>query len=134
MDKQVRIQIPPERYVIPVVGVSTGLVLGILRGSRLESLRFLAENVHRAPTTVKGWYLYHKTKNYRMMFAGLKQGGKEALKLGTGGVVWVGFEEIATRGGLKKWQEICAGAGTSAVVAAICKGAFFFFPTRVSVR
>jgi len=65
--------------VLPVVCASVGMALGFYRGGRMASLRFLAENAHRAPKTVKGWYLYNKTKNYRMIFGGLKEGAKDAV-------------------------------------------------------
>jgi hypothetical protein len=65
--------------VLPVVCASVGMALGFYRGGRMASLRFLAENAHRAPKTFKGWYLYNKTKNYRMMYGGLKDGVKDAV-------------------------------------------------------
>ena len=65
--------------VLPVVCASAGMALGVYRGGRMASLRFLAENAHRAPKTVKGWYFYSKTKNYRMMYGGLKEGAKDAV-------------------------------------------------------
>ena len=65
--------------VLPVVCASAGMALGVYRGGRMARLRFLAENAHRAPKTVKGWYFYNKTKNYRMMYGGLKEGAKDAV-------------------------------------------------------
>lgn len=117
----IRLYIERDLYLIPTALTTTGFAFGILRGARQESLRFLAENAHRAPKTVKGWYLYQKTKNYRVMFAGLKQGGREGLKLGTGGLVWVGFEQASRRVGLGDWMEMTAGLGTAGVVSAICE-------------
>src|SRR5258708_475959 len=65
--------------VLPVVCASAGMALGVYRGGRMAGLRFLAENAHRAPETVKGWYFYNKTKNYRVVYGGLKEGGKDAV-------------------------------------------------------
>ena len=65
--------------VLPVVCASVGMALGFYRGGRMASLRFLAENAHRAPKTIKGWYLYNKTKNYRIMYGGLKGGAKDGV-------------------------------------------------------
>ena len=65
--------------VLPVVCASVGMALGFYRGGRMASLRFLAENAHRAPKTIKGWYLYNKTKNYRILYGGLKDGAKDAV-------------------------------------------------------
>lgn len=74
-----RLNVPTRVLVIPSLCITTGMALGMIRGSRTASLRFLAENAHRAPTTVRGWYFYNKTKNYQMMFEGLKEGSKEAV-------------------------------------------------------
>ncbi|TXT03840.1 hypothetical protein VHUM_04361 [Vanrija humicola] len=56
-------------------------------------LRFLAENAHRQPTTVQGWYFYTKTRNYRVFFAGLRGGSKYALGLGTAAALFVAVDE-----------------------------------------
>jgi hypothetical protein len=53
--------------------------VGMIRGGRTAGLRFLAENAHNPPKTLKGWYFYNKTKNYRMMWAGLREGAKGAV-------------------------------------------------------
>ena len=79
----IRIKIPERYYLLPGTAVIVGTTIGLFRGSRRESLRFLAENVHRPPTTVQGWYFYQKTKNYRVMLGGLKEAGTNAAKLGT---------------------------------------------------
>lgn len=117
----IRLYIPRELYMIPLATTNTGLVLGFLRGSRQASLRYLAENAHRAPKTVEEWYFYHKTKNYRVLLGGLKQSGKDGLRLGATGVVWVGIEQATTRVGLQDYKEICAGVGLAGAVAAVCK-------------
>ncbi|KAK7203930.1 hypothetical protein BZA70DRAFT_291012 [Myxozyma melibiosi] len=46
--------------------------LGAYRGANLSGLQFLAENSHRLPGNVQGWYFYHKRKNYVMMFNAMK--------------------------------------------------------------
>ena len=48
----------------------------------MTALRFRAENAHRLPTSTKGWYLYHKSKNYHVLLGGLKEGLKMGGKLG----------------------------------------------------
>lgn len=63
-----------------------GGVLGGYQGSQMASLRFRAENSHRFPTTTIGWYLYHKSKNYKCMLAAIKGG----LKLGPRLAGWAG--------------------------------------------
>ncbi|KAJ5037313.1 uncharacterized protein L3040_007489 [Drepanopeziza brunnea f. sp. 'multigermtubi'] len=56
------------------ISFAAGLVLGISHGSQMAGYRFRAENAHRLPTTPTGWYLYHKSKNYNMALAGVKEG------------------------------------------------------------
>ncbi|EIW82259.1 hypothetical protein CONPUDRAFT_34342, partial [Coniophora puteana RWD-64-598 SS2] len=79
-------------FILPMSAAGVGSLIGAVRGSRLAGLRFLAENAHRPPTTIRGWYLYNKTKNYRRMAAALKTGGVDALRLGLIGLVWVVIE------------------------------------------
>lgn len=83
-----RLSLPtPLRFTYGVLGgFATGLSLGIFHGSQTSGLRFRAENAHRLPTTQKGWYLYHKSKNYNMMLGGLKAGFKLGPKLS----LWAG--------------------------------------------
>jgi hypothetical protein len=61
-----------------------GMALGLSHGSQTAGLRFRAENAHRLPQTPTGWYLYHKSKNYRMALGGVKEG----LKMGPKISVW----------------------------------------------
>ncbi|KAL9579547.1 MAG: hypothetical protein Q9212_005047 [Teloschistes hypoglaucus] len=44
----------------------------------MAALRFRAENSHRIPTTTRGWYFYHKSKHYYVMYAAMTEG----LKMG----------------------------------------------------
>lgn len=62
-------------------GFATGSFLGLTHGSKTAGLRFRAENAHRLPTTQKGWYLYHKSKNYHIMLGGIADGLKLGPKL-----------------------------------------------------
>lgn len=58
-----------------------GGVLAGYQGSKKASLRFRAENSHRFPTTTIGWYLYHKSKNYKCMLGAIKEGIKGGSRL-----------------------------------------------------
>lgn len=110
-------------FVLPVSAAILGTLIGVVRGSRRASLRFLAENAHRPPRTVQGWYFYNKTKNYRRMAAGLQEGGVNAIKLGVAALVWVGVEDGLERCG-QPWaeaREMGAGVGTASIFAAVCK-------------
>jgi len=117
----VHLTIPREYFTLPMAMVVGGSFIGMFRGGRQESWRFLAENAHRPPTTVQGWYFYNKTKNYRVMLAGLKGGGVDGLRLGLTGLGWVAFEELMRRIGLDDIREIAAGTGTGALFALLCK-------------
>ncbi|KAI6117642.1 hypothetical protein EV401DRAFT_1968440 [Pisolithus croceorrhizus] len=110
-------------FILPVSAAAVGTVVGAVRGSRMAALRFLAENAHRPPTTIRGWYLYNKTKNYRRMAAGLKHGGADALRLGVTTLVWVGIEDGLERCGYP-WteaKEFGAGVGTALVFSSVCE-------------
>ncbi|KAH7887954.1 hypothetical protein F5I97DRAFT_1864450 [Phlebopus sp. FC_14] len=108
-------------FVLPASAALMGTLIGAVRGSRMASLRFLAENAHRPPTTIRGWYLYNKTKNYRRMAAGLKAGGRDAARLGITALVWVGIEDGLERCG-PPWdqtRELGAGVGTASVFSSV---------------
>ena len=97
--------------------------IGAVRGSRKEGLRFLAENAHRAPTTLKGWYFYKKTKNYRMILGGLREGGRQGMKLGATALGWVTIEESIRRfgHGFEETAEVGAGVGSGALFGLVCE-------------
>ncbi|GAA5895969.1 hypothetical protein JCM5296_003157 [Sporobolomyces johnsonii] len=75
-----------DTLIVPVSGFVFGFTSGLVSSSKLASKQFLAENAHRLPTTVQGWYFYKKTKNYRVLFAGLKGGFRTGSRLG----LWTG--------------------------------------------
>jgi hypothetical protein len=130
--RAIHLTIPPRLYQVPLIGLSLGCAIGIMRGGRAASLRFLAENAHRPPTTVQGWYFYKKTKNYKVMLGGLKGAAKEGGRLGAISLLFVGIEEGMERLGVP-WNglsEIAAGTGTAGVFAAICKLVKYFYLNR----
>lgn len=99
----------------------------MFRGGRREGLRYLAENAHRAPTTLQGWYFYNKTKNYRVMLGALKGAGSDGMRLGLTAVGWVAFEQLLGRVGLDDVREVGAGMATAVIFSAVCMSAGFFF-------
>ena len=117
----IRIDIPRRYYLLPGAAVLTGITIGLFRGSRASSLRFLAENAHRTPKTVRGWYLYNKSKNYRVLLGGLKGAGADATKLGLTAAGWVALEEGCTHLGLDDVREVAAGLGTGMLFGAVCE-------------
>lgn len=70
-----RLHLPPKDrlYVVATVGGTIGAAQGLYEGIKTSSLRYLAENAHRLPKTVGGWYFYHKKKNYVMIFRGCRE-------------------------------------------------------------
>ncbi|WFD19406.1 hypothetical protein MCAP1_001636 [Malassezia caprae] len=82
----------PEPLVVPFStllvssAMTLGFVSGFANGARHTALVFLAENAHRRPETVQGWYFYNKTKYYRMILGGFRRGGQTGLQLAG----WVG--------------------------------------------
>lgn len=117
----IRLIIPREYYLLPGFMATVGATIGLFRGTQTASLQFLAENAHRAPTTLQGWYFYNKTKNYRMILGGLRQGGADGLRMGLTGLGWVAFEEGMRRTGLDEVREIGAGIGTAGTFSAVCE-------------
>ena len=65
--------------------------------------------------------MYKKTKNYRMIFGGLKAGGWEGMKLGGVGLCWAGLEDGMERAGLGSVREVGAGVGTAGLFAGLCR-------------
>lgn len=129
----IHLRIPPRYLVLPFAGAMTGLSIGLIRGARTTSWRFLAENAHRPPTTVQGWYFYKKTKNYRMMLGGLQEAGRDSAKLGLTALGWVGAEDALSRAGLSDVSEIGAGLFTAGTFAAVCESNARAYHTLVDV-
>jgi len=115
----IHVDIPPRFYVLPGGAMCVGTAIGLVRGSRKAGLRFLAENAHRPPTTVQGWYFYNKTKNYKMILGGLRKAGTDAGKLGFTALAWVTFEEGLHHVGQDDLGEIGAGLGTAGIFAGV---------------
>lgn len=118
--RALRITVPPRMVNVAILGLVVGTAVGMMRGGRAASLRFLAENAHRAPTTVQGWYFYKKTKNYRVMLGAVKGAGRYAAGFATFGVSLVGAEMGLERMGLGEVKHLGAAVGTTAVCCALC--------------
>ncbi|EJU06198.1 hypothetical protein DACRYDRAFT_92302 [Dacryopinax primogenitus] len=111
--------IPKEDIVIPGLLFALGAMTGCIRGGRMAGLRFAAENTHRAPTTMEGWYFYQKTKNYRVILGSIKGGAWRGLQLGGLGCLYVGWRDVGQYAGMKEWADILAGVGSGVVVSAV---------------
>ncbi|OBT72161.1 hypothetical protein VF21_08768 [Pseudogymnoascus sp. 05NY08] len=91
-----RLSLPPPTRLL--LGTSTGFLVGLTLGGShgfgLAGLRFRAENAHRLPKEPTGWYLYHKSKNYRMMLEGVKEGVRMGGRVAVWTGVFLGVEEV----------------------------------------
>lgn len=117
LNDAIKFYLPPRMLYVPGVAITVGIALGLTRGGRKAAMQFLAENAHKAPKTVKGWYEYNRTKNYRVMLGGLKGAGREGLRLGSVAVGWVTLEELLKN---KPFPMVGAGVGTCAIFATLC--------------
>ncbi|KAK4515754.1 RNA polymerase C-22 sterol desaturase [Mucor velutinosus] len=113
----------PRLVLMTSIGSFWGFSIGAYLGGRQSGLQYLAENAHKLPTTVQGWYFYHKTKNYRMMLGGVKRGVRFAGK--TGGLCLLyGSLEAALddmRGEADVMNSVAAGVTTGTVFSALTR-------------
>jgi hypothetical protein len=72
---------------------SMGVIMGASHGSTKAAFKFRAENAHRFPTTSTAWYQYHKSKNYKAMLGGVREGLKMGSKLSVGAMAFCLCEE-----------------------------------------
>lgn len=112
-DAEIARETAPPAVMLPfsTLFVSTafgvGFLSGIITGARKSALVFLAENAHRRPDTVQGWYFYNKTKNYKMILGGLQRGTRTGLRMSG----WVGgwcLLDFLTENA-RRWTELNAG-------------------------
>ena len=90
--------------VLPSSAFGLGLVSGVITSGKRAGLVFMAENAHRLPDTVQGWYFYSKTKNYKVLLGAAKGGLKQGARLGiwtTGFCFAERFAEL-TRGSIQR--------------------------------
>ena len=71
---------PPGQATLmaSIASLLFGFSMGSVHGGKTAGLRFRAEHTHKLPKSTKGWYFYHKRKNYYVM----KHGIQEGVKLG----------------------------------------------------
>lgn len=134
--KQYRLGLPLLNRTLlgALAAFSIGATLGISHGARREGLRFRAENAHRLPTSQKGWYLYHKSKNYNAMFGGMKEGLRMGLRttLWVVGFIWLEAAADHNRG--YGGQQDFLSTTTAGVATAALWSAWHRFPAATTVR
>ncbi|KAI1318362.1 hypothetical protein EDD11_006700 [Mortierella claussenii] len=116
-----RIGLEPIRRITLITASASfwGFILGGVIGSRQTGMQYLAENAHRLPKNMEGWYFYHKRKNYRMAWGALQKGAVYATK--TGALVGL-FEVLEAsadfyRGGADFLNSMMAGVASGAIFA-----------------
>jgi len=110
----------PERLVFYFTNAFCAFwLVGFLRTRRLTAHQFLAENSHRLPTSDAGWYLYHRAKNYRTLWNGIKGGFRHGFLGGTMVYLYGYIEEFwdqEVRGGkVDALGSLVAGTATAGV-------------------
>lgn len=122
---------PIRVMVYTGIGALTGVMLGTSRGGKMAGLRFRAENAHRQPTTTTGWYLYHKSKNYNVLYGGIAEAFRMAARLGVMIASFTTVEEAVDqlRGHKDFLSTVVAGLGTSGAFSAIKR-----FPLHTATR
>ncbi|KAG0275136.1 hypothetical protein BGZ95_009140 [Linnemannia exigua] len=120
-----RIGLEPVKRILLITASASfwGFMLGGVIGSRQSGMQYLAENAHRLPKNMEGWYFYHKRKNYRMMWGAFQKGVVFSSKTGA----MVGLFEVLEasmdfyRGGADLFNSMMAGVASGAFFAAINK-------------
>ncbi|KAF9337913.1 hypothetical protein BGZ91_009180, partial [Linnemannia elongata] len=118
-----RIGLEPMKRILLITASASfwGFMLGGVIGSRQSGMQYLAENAHRLPKNMEGWYFYHKKKNYRMIWGALKKGAVYSSKTGA----MVGLFEVLEasldfyRGGADLFNSMGAGVASGGFFSAI---------------
>jgi hypothetical protein len=96
---------PTGRILLGVVNAGVlGLLLGFNRSFGAAALRFRAENAHRLPKSQKGWYYYHRSKNYTALKTAVLQAPALGGRLG----FWTGLFLVSEQ----SWDDFREKRGT----------------------
>lgn len=91
-----RLSLPTPLRIPLASGLSflAGFSLGTAQGGKAAGLRFRAEHAHKLPTTMRGWFLYHKSKNYQVAYGGIREGLKMGCKVSFWTTAMFGIEQM----------------------------------------
>lgn len=113
----------PRLVLMTTIGSMWGFAIGSYLGGKQTAFQYLAENAHKLPTTVQGWYFYHRTKNYKVILGGVKRGAKMAIPTGaiclTYGAIEAGIDDIRKEADVL--NSVAAGMGTGFLFSAMSK-------------
>ena len=114
-----RLSLPfgPRLAALSLTSLGVGGTLGLLLGGNRAALVFRAENAHRAPTSARGWYFYHKTKNYRVLQGAVREGARTGARTAAWVAMFVVFEDAIdrVRGRVDALGTVVAGLGSAGV-------------------
>ncbi|KAJ2791129.1 hypothetical protein H4R21_006373, partial [Coemansia helicoidea] len=101
------------------VSGGAGALIGGYLGAQQSSRQYLAERAHRLPTTVEGWFFYHKWKNYRVILGGVRRAAHYAPRLAGCVVAFTAAEAALDRalGHVQMASSVVASAATAVAVA-----------------
>ncbi len=118
-----RLSLPPVVRIplLMTCAGTAGFLSGLFSGSRKAGLQFLAENSHRLPRTTKGWYFYHKTKNYKVLLGGVKSGFQVGIRIASWAGLYVATEAAIDyiRGTIDFAASFTAAVATGAVLGSV---------------
>jgi hypothetical protein len=113
----------PRLILMGSIGGLWGFAIGSYLGGKQTAFQYLAENAHKLPTTVQGWYFYHKTKNYKVILGGIKRGARMAIPTGAiclaYGAIEAGIDDIRKEADV--FNSVMAGMGTGFLFSAMSK-------------
>lgn len=123
------IEARPRLALMSIIGGFWGFTIGSYLGGKQTAYQYLAENAHKLPTTVRGWYFYHKTKNYKVMLGGIKRGVRMGIPTAAICLAYGGMEAALddARKEADMFNSITAGMGTGVLFSAMSKLFYFFF-------
>ncbi|KAJ2475565.1 hypothetical protein EV174_005228 [Coemansia sp. RSA 2320] len=109
--------------VMAVVGGMAGAVCGGVLGGRQAGRAYLASRAHRLPTTVAGWFFYHKWKNYRVVLGAMRGAAVYAARLGACALAFAAIEAAADRaaGEAQAASSALAGLATATGVSLLAR-------------
>ncbi|KAJ3046230.1 hypothetical protein HDV00_000042 [Rhizophlyctis rosea] len=114
---------PDFTYLLQAGGAGFfgGGLFGAWMAGQKRALQFLAENAHRQPSTVPGWYNYHKHKNWHVIGSGVngfvKMGTKFAGVTTAFACTELGLEKVT--GKKSCLNTLAAGVGTTLAFSSI---------------
>ncbi|KAJ1733845.1 hypothetical protein LPJ61_001366 [Coemansia biformis] len=102
-----------------LVSGGAGALLGGYLGAGQSARQYLAERAHRLPTTVEGWFFYHKWKNYRVLLGSMKGAARYAPRLAGCVVTFAAAETLLDRlfGHVQMASSVIASTATAVGVS-----------------